>query len=128
MAVLKNVLIVVNDIEMSKAFYRDLFGLRVITDFGGNVILTEGLVLQTKDQWEEAIGQCVCTGGNDAELYFEEYDLESFVERLESSGYDIKYITKYEKAADKASKKLVRLYDPDGHMIEVAEKRMGGSI
>lgn len=30
---LKNILIVVNDIEKSKAFYRDLFGLRVVTDF-----------------------------------------------------------------------------------------------
>lgn len=125
---LKNILIVVKDIEISKAFYQDLFGLRVITDFGGNVILTEGLVLQKKDQWEEAIGQCVCQGGNDAELYFEEYDLESFVERLKGSRYDIEYITKYEKTAEKDSKKLVRLYDPDGHMIEVAEARTGGSI
>ena len=42
---LKNTLIVVEDIERSKAFYRELFGLSVVTDFGDNVILTEGLVL-----------------------------------------------------------------------------------
>lgn len=42
---LKNVLLVVGDIEKSKAFYKELFGLDVVTDFGGNVILTEGLVL-----------------------------------------------------------------------------------
>lgn len=42
---LKNVLLVVKDIEVSKAFYRELFGLQVLTDFGRNVILTEGLVL-----------------------------------------------------------------------------------
>ena len=41
---LKNILIVVDDVERSKNFYCHLFVLRVVTDFGGNVILTEGLV------------------------------------------------------------------------------------
>lgn len=45
---LKNVLTVVKDIEKSKKFYHDLFGLDVVLDNGGNVILTEGLVLQDK--------------------------------------------------------------------------------
>ena len=43
---LKNVLIVVKDIEKSKQFYHDLFGLNVVLDNDGNMILTEGLVLQ----------------------------------------------------------------------------------
>ena len=43
---LKNVLIVVDDIEKSIEFYRDLFGLQVILKNEGNVILSEGLVLQ----------------------------------------------------------------------------------
>ena len=45
---LKNVLIVVKDIERSKKFYHDLFGLEVVLDNDGNMILTEGLVLQDK--------------------------------------------------------------------------------
>ena len=49
---LKNVLIVVKDIEKSKQFYHNLFGLDVVLDNGGNVILTEGLVLQDKKIWE----------------------------------------------------------------------------
>lgn len=44
----KNILIVVDDIERSKKFYRDLFGLETVLDNDGNVILTEGLVLQDK--------------------------------------------------------------------------------
>ena len=59
---LKNILIVVEDIERSKAFYKDLFGLSVVTDFGGNVILTEGLILQEKKVWEELIGEKSCKG------------------------------------------------------------------
>ena len=43
---LKNVLIVVKDIERSKKFYQDLFGLEMVLDNDGNMILTEGLVLQ----------------------------------------------------------------------------------
>ena len=34
---LKNILIVVKDIEKSKKFYHDLFGLEVILDNDGNV-------------------------------------------------------------------------------------------
>ena len=49
---LKNILIVVDDIERSKKFYRDLFGLETVLDNDGNVILTEGLVLQDKNIWK----------------------------------------------------------------------------
>ena len=52
---LKNVLIVVNDMEKSIAFYKNLFGLEVILDNDGNVILTEGLVLQDRTIWENYI-------------------------------------------------------------------------
>ena len=49
---LKNVLIVVKDIERSKKFYRDLFGLEMVLDNDGNMILTEGLVLQEEKYWK----------------------------------------------------------------------------
>ena len=37
---LKNILIVVKDIEKSKRFYHDLFGLDMVLDNNGNMILT----------------------------------------------------------------------------------------
>ena len=43
---LKNTLIVVTDIEKARQFYHDLFGLEMILDNDGNMILSEGLVLQ----------------------------------------------------------------------------------
>ena len=49
---LKNILIVVDDIERSKQFYHDLFGLDMVLDNDGNMILTEGLVLQDKKIWD----------------------------------------------------------------------------
>ena len=51
---LRNVLIVVKDIEKSKKFYHDLFGLDTILDNDGNVVLTEGLVLQDEKNLEKA--------------------------------------------------------------------------
>jgi catechol 2,3-dioxygenase-like lactoylglutathione lyase family enzyme len=47
---LKSFLIVVKDIEESKKYYHDLFGLKMILDNDGNMILKEGLVLQEDNQ------------------------------------------------------------------------------
>ena len=54
---LKNVLIVVKDIEKARQFYHDLFGLTMILDNEGNMILTEGLVLQDEKIWKEFLGR-----------------------------------------------------------------------
>ena len=51
---LKNVLIIVDDIEESIKFYEELFGLRVVTRLEGNVIMSEGLVLQDADVWYDS--------------------------------------------------------------------------
>ena len=44
-------LIAVTDMEKSKAFYRDVLGLAVTADFGANVTLEGGVVLQTMETW-----------------------------------------------------------------------------
>ena len=54
---LKNILIVVKDMEKSIAFYRNLFGLEVILDNDGNVIMTEGLVLQDIKYWKQFLNR-----------------------------------------------------------------------
>lgn len=127
---LKNVLIVVKDIEISKKFYQDLFGLQVLTDFGKNVILTEGLVLQEKSLWEEFVQRKVIPGGNVMELYFEHNDLEAFAKKLEESEYEIQYINRLME--HEWGQRVIRFYDPDMHVIEVGEsleyvsRRQGG--
>ena len=78
---LKNVLIVVKDIERARQFYQDLFGLSVVLDNDGNMILTEGLVLQDEKIWKEFLGREILWQSNSCELYFEEADIEGFVER-----------------------------------------------
>lgn len=117
---LKNILIVVKDIEKSKVFYRDLFGLRVLTDFGENVIMSEGLVLQEQKTWESSIQKETVYRNHDAELYFEEHDMDAFLEKLNSYSGEITYVN--ELMEHERGQRVVRLYDPDGHVIEIGEK------
>ncbi|MFR1612753.1 MAG: VOC family protein [Lachnospiraceae bacterium] len=116
---LKNIVIVVKDIESSKQFYKELFGLDVILDQEGNAILTEGLVLQESKVWEETLGQKVVWKNHASELYFEETDLELFLEKLQQYEQKIQYVYLPEEGESK--KRAVRLYDLDGNMIEVGE-------
>ena len=50
---LKNVLIAVNDMDKAIRFYKEIFGLQVILNQDGNVILSEGLVLQDAKIWKK---------------------------------------------------------------------------
>lgn len=114
---LKNVLIVVKDIEKSKKFYHDLFGLDVILDNEGNVILTEGLVLQKEDIWKGFLEKDIISRNNSCELYFEEQDIEGFVERLEKLYPSIQYVNRL--VTHSWGQKVIRFYDLDGNLIEV---------
>ena len=107
---LKNVLIVVKDIERSRQYYHDLFGLDMVLDNDGNMILTEGLVLQEEKYWKEFLGKDIIPENNSCELYFEEPNIEGFIEKLE------KY---YPEVTHSWGQKVVRFYDPDGNLIEV---------
>ena len=48
-------LLAVTDMEKSKQFYHDVLGLDIVADFGANVTLTGGVVLQTMDTWKSFI-------------------------------------------------------------------------
>lgn len=114
---LKNVLIVVNDMEKSIQFYKELFGLDVVLNNEGNVILTEGLVLQDATIWKTYLGKDVVSQNNATELYFEERDIEGFVKKLETYKAPIQYVTHLMEYS--WGQKVVRFYDLDGNLIEV---------
>lgn len=127
---LKNVLIVVANIELSKKFYCDVLEFGIIKDFGDNVMMTGGLVLQAKDSWESSMAK-EGTSTEDAsafsipmgELYLEESEFDSFVDRLNNlvsnNEYDIHLVGDvYENSF---GKRTIRFTDMDGHLIEVSE-------
>ncbi len=114
---LKNFLIVVKDIERSRQFYHDLFGLEMILDNDGNMILTEGLVLQEEKYWEGFLGKDIIPESNSSELYFEEADIEGFAEKLERYYPEVRYVNRL--MTHSWGQKVIRFYDPDGNLIEV---------
>lgn len=114
---LKNILITVSDIDRSIQFYHDLFGLMVVNNQGGNVIMTEGLVLQDEKIWKHFLNRDIQHKNHATELYFEERDIEGFIEKLNASPYEIEYVN--ELMTHEWGQKVIRFYDLDGNLIEV---------
>lgn len=74
--------------------------------------------LQTLETYKDFIGTDeISFGSNNFEIYFEEDDFYSFVDNLQN--YDIEYIHPVKEHS--WEQLVVRLYDPDKHIIEVGE-------
>lgn len=112
-------LIAVKDMDISKQFYHNVLGLNVVANFGANVTLDGGIVLQTLDTWKSFIRMYNVTLPNNAgELYFEEDDMDAFCNHLKS--FDICYV--HELYEHRWGQRVIRFYDPDKHIIDVGEK------
>lgn len=115
---LKNPMLVVTDINKSVEFYKTVLDLHVIMDFGANKTLTGGLALQTLETWQEFIGMDnISFGGNNAEVYFEEDDFDMFAEKLKKC--EVEYVHPIKEHS--WGQRVVRIYDPDKHIIEIGE-------
>lgn len=115
---IKNTMLVVTDIDKSVEFYKKVLGLRVIMDFGANKTLTGGLALQTLETWREFIGtDDISFGNNSSEIYFEEDNFDKFAERLQK--FDVDYVHPVKEHL--WGQRVVRIYDPDKHIIEIGE-------
>lgn len=109
----------VRDMEISKQFYHDLFDQEVVLDLGRNVTLSGGFSLQA--DFDELVDIPKCTilhQSNNMELYFETDDFDAFVEKLHDF-LDIELV--HPPKMHEWQQRVVRLYDPDWHIIEVGE-------
>lgn len=117
----QSTLIAVRDIERSRNLYCGLLGMGVTSDLGANITLSDRISLQTMETWKNFIrrgeNEIMCRS-NAVELYFEEEDMDAFLERL-SETPDIQYV--HHPLEHAWGQRVVRFYDPDGHMIEVGE-------
>ncbi len=123
---LRNILLAVKDIEKSRQFYHELFGLQTVLNSEGNMILTEGLVLQDKKIWREALGKEIIPENNFCELYFEEPEIEAFICKLETQYPSIQYVNRLTEYS--WGQKMVRFYDLDGNLIEVRTPMYKGKL
>lgn len=112
-------LLAVTDMEKAITFYEEVIGDRVVMSFGENVQFSGGFALQEMKSWKAMIHtDKVRRKSNDAELYFEEPDFDKFLEYLKEFP-EIQYVHGVEEAP--WGQRIVRLYDPDYHIIEVGE-------
>ncbi len=81
------------------------------------MILTEGLVLQDEKIWKKFLGKEIISKNNASELYFEEQDIEAFLEKLDQRYPEIQYVNRL--MTHSRGQKVVRFYDLDGNLIEV---------
>ncbi|WMI82721.1 glyoxalase/bleomycin resistance/dioxygenase family protein [Anaerotignum sp. MB30-C6] len=112
-------LLAVKDVEVSKKFYKELFLQEVVLDLGKNVTFSGGFAIQEDFAWLANVEKdSVLKKSNNMELYFEVEDFDAFLQKLDRFE-NINYVhppKKYEW-----QQRVVRIYDPDHHMIEIGE-------
>lgn len=112
-------LIAVRDMERSLKFYKELFGQDVVCDFGWNKVLSCGLVLQLNfDRIADFPEEKMKFRTYNMELYFETDDMPSFLSLLESHP-EVERV--HELKEHSWHQRVIRIFDPDGHIIEVGE-------
>lgn len=112
-------LLSVADVHVSRRFYEELFGLEVYQDYGINVSFTCGLALQQNFAWLTGVpADSVMRRSHNLELCFETEDFDGFLRKLDRRP-DIRRLG--DVVEHGWGQRVVRLYDPDGHLIEVGE-------
>lgn len=113
----KGTLIVVKNCQKAQKFYQELFGFELLQDNDGNMILSDGLVLQEEKYWNGFIGKDVIPQNNACELYFEEENLDAFYKKLKTLYPATKFVNL--PMTHSWGQRVVRFYDPNGNLIEV---------
>jgi catechol 2,3-dioxygenase-like lactoylglutathione lyase family enzyme len=111
----------VSDIRASVRFYTELIGLKIEMDMGTNVILEHGITLwQINDDHiiVRTLGaDALRRGGNRFELYFETDDIDEARDLMMKHGVD----RLHEIHEESWGQRTIRVFDPDGHMVEIGE-------
>ena len=111
-------LFAVRSIAKARAFYEEVLGQKVILDFGINITFEGGFCLQ--EDFAGLAGfppERVRWNTYNAELYFESEEFDADVTRIKSAGVELLHEVKEYPW----SQRVLRFFDPDGHLIELGE-------
>lgn len=109
----------VADVNTSRKFYEDLFGLEIYQDYGIHISFTCGLSLQQNFDWLVGLPkEKIMKNSNNMEICFEEEDFDGFLNKLKKYP-NIVYLGNVME--HDWGQRVVRFYDPDGYIIEVGE-------
>ena len=104
----QGVLFAVRSMDVSRPFYETVLGRKVALDLGANLVFEGGPTLQE--------GRTVYRSHN-AELYFESEFFDADVSRVRAAGVELLHEVKEYPWGQR----VLRFYDPDGHIIELGE-------
>ena len=114
-------LIVVENVPASRRFYEDYLGQKVLFDFGEDVQFEGGFSIHQRAHFETLLGgerhYTITLKSNSGELYFEADDIEEAQARLKQSGTEFIH----EIIEQPWGQRVMRLYDLDGHILEISE-------
>lgn len=113
--------ILVKDVLKSKDFYMNLLKQEVEADYGENIMFASGLSIWQIDYAYKSIykdiSDCIFGKNGRFELYFESDDIDEAYKLFKQS--DIEFL--HELIEQSWGQKAFRVYDPDGHIVEVGE-------
>jgi predicted enzyme related to lactoylglutathione lyase len=116
----ESAVVLVKDVATSRQFYEGVLEQEVFMDFGPNVSFAGGAFAIWQVDHAHGImfgkpsGE---VGQGEMEVYFESDDVNGVVERFEEAG--VKFV--HPMREQPWGQRVVRVYDPDGHIVEVGE-------
>ncbi len=111
----------VDDIGTAKQFYQSLFDLDIEHDFGENIVFKNAFSL-----WQRKRAITVIHGttrkqapatDKPVELYFETTDIQELWRHIQRHDVDVIH----EPREEPWGQRTLRIHDPDGYIIEIAE-------
>ncbi|MBN2851828.1 MAG: VOC family protein [Clostridia bacterium] len=113
-------LLVVENMEKSRYFYETLLEQKVVNDYGENITFMGAFSLHLKSHFNQLIHKenKPFTNMSDMfELYFETDDIEKMLSKLKRE----QLIFLHEINEQPWKQKVFRVYDYDGHIVEIGE-------
>ena len=114
-------LIIVDEIAPSRFFYEQILGQKVEYDFGHHVQFKGNFSIHLKSHFLTLLGDVnqyhATKKAHNGELYFETDNLETIYLGLKHA--EVEFIHGIQEQP--WGQRVIRLYDPDGHVIEIGE-------
>ena len=114
----QGVLFAVRSMAVSRPFYETVLGRKVALDLGANLVFEGGPTLQ--EGFAGLVGfpeERTVYRSHNAELYFESESFDADVSRVRAAGVELLHEVKEYPWGQR----VLRFYDPDGHIIELGE-------
>lgn len=121
----RNGILLVKDIQVSKHFYQEVLGLKVVQDYDTFIMFQDNFSIHTADLFYEYINKPYHgekMGRDNVDCYFTTPELETVQSRLKEQG--VEFI--HEIRLHAWGEKVIRIYDPDGHILEIGDFHESG--